>query len=664
MSFRSFFSFVCIFSSLLSAKAQEQADSTLTGEEIDEVVVTGNNTVTRTSAPVRIITTHQKERLGITDISDALKRTAGVDVKDYGGVGGLKTVSVRGLGSQHTAVSYDGIILSDCQNGQIDLSRYSMDNIDKMTLTIGEGNEIFRPARHFAAATRLDLYTATPNYNKEKQHLRMQVKTGSFGLVNPYFWVDKKIGKKNWASFSSDFLRSDGRYPFTLTNGKMETREKRENSEVESGHCEANFNSQLTTKSQLNVKVYFYNSDREIPGSIILYNTNNKEELEDQNFFTQVRFRTFMKSKLSLMINGKFNWAATRYHDEKPIYASGEINDSYFQREYYASAAVFYQPARVMTFSFASDYAHNGLNANTYNFAYPKRHSILNVLNAQFSNYRFTATATGLYSIYINEVEEGTTPDNYKRLSPSLSLSYRPFKPDFRIRASYKDNFRMPTFNELYFDRTGAKNLSPERARQFNVGFTYSCSPSKILKELQFTADGYHNKVKDKIVALPRMFSWSMLNMGEVEMNGADFHASATISPRDKYNFFVYGNCSLLKAVDYTSKETRYYGDQIPYTPRRSGGGSIAFENPFLNISYQITAISVRYCFPEASTENRIDPYTEHGLSFYHDFPLKKVILSMRGDIVNFTDCQYEVIKYYPMPGRSYRLTLSLKTKD
>ncbi|HQJ90655.1 MAG TPA: TonB-dependent receptor plug domain-containing protein, partial [Paludibacteraceae bacterium] len=102
MSFRSFFSFVCIFSSLLSAKAQEQADSTLTGEEIDEVVVTGNNTVTRTSAPVRIITTHQKERLGITDISDALKRTAGVDVKDYGGVGGLKTVSVRGLGSQHT----------------------------------------------------------------------------------------------------------------------------------------------------------------------------------------------------------------------------------------------------------------------------------------------------------------------------------------------------------------------------------------------------------------------------------------------------------------------------------------------------------------------------------------------------------------------------------
>ena len=47
----------------------------------------------------------------------------GVTVKDYG-IGGLKTVSVRSLGANHTTVSYDGIALTDVQSGQIDIGRF------------------------------------------------------------------------------------------------------------------------------------------------------------------------------------------------------------------------------------------------------------------------------------------------------------------------------------------------------------------------------------------------------------------------------------------------------------------------------------------------------------------------------------------------------------
>ena len=64
---------------------------------------------------------------GITDIADALNRMPGITIRDYGGAGGMKTVSVRSFGTQHTGVSYDGIMLSDCQSGQIDLSRYSLE---------------------------------------------------------------------------------------------------------------------------------------------------------------------------------------------------------------------------------------------------------------------------------------------------------------------------------------------------------------------------------------------------------------------------------------------------------------------------------------------------------------------------------------------------------
>lgn len=84
---------------------------------------------------------------GITDIADALNRMPGITIRDYGGAGGMKTVSVRSFGTQHTGVSYDGIMLSDCQSGQIDLSRYSLENIDNISLVIGDNDDIFIPAK-------------------------------------------------------------------------------------------------------------------------------------------------------------------------------------------------------------------------------------------------------------------------------------------------------------------------------------------------------------------------------------------------------------------------------------------------------------------------------------------------------------------------------------
>ncbi|MCB9018206.1 MAG: TonB-dependent receptor [Prevotellaceae bacterium] len=647
-----------------SAVAQLAQDSLLTGDEMEEVIITGNKGATLTATPVLFISTKEKDRLGVSEISEALKRTAGVELKDYGGVGGLKTISVRSLGSQHTAVTYDGVALTDCQNGQIDLSRYSLDNLDKMTLTIGEGNDIFRPARHFASASILDLYTPTPTYDSTSYHLSARIKAGSFGLANPSFAIDKKTSENSWCSISGDYLRSDGRYPYTLTNGENRTREKRSNSEMESFRCEANFNSKIGKRSFLKTKIFCYDSDRKLPGSIILYNTNNKEQLRDKNCFSQIQFRTYWNSGFSLLANGKFNWAATFYHDEGKKYPDGEINDRYFQREYYASAALLFQPTRPWTFAIASDYALNGLNSNLSNCVYPKRHTLLNVLSAQYSTRKVTATATGLYSVYLNETKIGETPHNKKRLSPALSISYKPFKPEFRIRASYKDIFRMPTFNELYFDRSAIKRLNPERARQINIGSTYQCTPSRTISNFQITLDGYHNDVKDKIVAIPRMFTWSMINMGEVDINGIDIQASASFSVKRGYLIFLSGNYALQKAIDQTDKSTRYYGDQIPYTPRHAGGGSAAFENPYINISYQINAVGKRYCLPENKRDNRIDAYIEHSLSLYRNMKLKNVEFSVRGDLINFTDCQYEVIKYYPMPGRSYRISLYVKSRD
>ena len=81
---------------------------------IDEVIVTAQvlPSVSRSVAPLQVLTFTDLERIGVQSVSDAVRRLAGVMVKDYGGIGGLKTVSIRGLGDQHTAVLYDGVAFS------------------------------------------------------------------------------------------------------------------------------------------------------------------------------------------------------------------------------------------------------------------------------------------------------------------------------------------------------------------------------------------------------------------------------------------------------------------------------------------------------------------------------------------------------------------------
>ena len=113
--------------------AQQHVTDTITGKVhvIDEVTVstTGRSRNVISTAPTQLVTQKQLLYQGITDLSDALRRFSGVNVRDYGGAGGVKTISVRSLGSQHTAVAYDGITITDAQSGQIDLSRFSLDNI-------------------------------------------------------------------------------------------------------------------------------------------------------------------------------------------------------------------------------------------------------------------------------------------------------------------------------------------------------------------------------------------------------------------------------------------------------------------------------------------------------------------------------------------------------
>ena len=84
----------------------------------------------------------------------------------------------------------------------------------------------------------------------------------------------------------------------------------------------------------------------------------------------------------------------------------------------------------------------------------------------------------------------------------------------------YKNTFRVPTFNDLYYLRIGNTSLRPEKAREYNIGVTWNGKPFSFTDFLSITLDGYYNEVTDKIVAFPSTYVWKMQNYGTVHITG------------------------------------------------------------------------------------------------------------------------------------------------
>ena len=355
-----------------------------------------------------------------------------------------------------------------------------------------------------------------------------------------------------------------------------------------------------------------------------------------------------------------YDYAWNRYEDVNNKYEEGRLVDRYTQNEYYGSMSALYTPTEYLSFSLAEDFFVNTLDNTLPECPFPKRYSSLTALAAQYKNTRLTMTASLLGTYVTERVERGERPDDLKRLSPAVSISWRIWaEQNLRLRFSYKDIFRIPTFNDMYYLRIGNTNLRPEKATQYNVGVTWSGDLFRIGK-LELSVDGYYNRVKDKIVAMPTMFIWKMLNMGEVSIGGLDVNVSTELPLSKRWSLLLQGTYTYQHAIDITDETDKNYRDQIPYTPEHAGNVSCSLLNPWLNVTYNLTCVGDRYALPQNIEANRIHSYVDQSISVNREFVVRNCKLRLQGELLNLANKSYEVIQYYPMPGRSWRLSVSV----
>ncbi len=624
--------------------------------------------------PVQTLAGEELRRLSSNSVADALRYFSGVQVKDYGGVGGIKTVNIRSMGTNHTGVVYDGVALGNAQNGQIDLGQFSLDNMEALSLYNGQKSQILQPARDFGNAGTIYMRTAVPQFKgDETYHARAAVRTGSFDLINPSALVQLKLSRRVSASLSAEWLNSSGKYKFRYRRvnpaGEVayDTTATRQNGDINATRLEASVFGK-TSHGNWMAKAYNYNSERGIPGAIVNNVWRRGERIWDTNSFIQGHWRATY-GRWTTLANAKYAFYRTHYvnNDDKQI----KVDNLYRQREVYVSTANQYDiiPGK-WEVSASYDFMFNSLDADVYDFVRPKRYSNLLSAATAITLGRFKGQASALATFVRDMLEEVQDPPTKHVFTPAVYASYAfvDCKTErgsdmLSLRAFYKRSFRMPTFNDLYYADMGNSKLNPERVTQYNVGIVYDhARRHSLLSSIKFSADGYYNKVHDKIVAYPKgqQFRWTMLNLGLVDIRGVDISAAATVTPRRDMDITLRLQYTWQRAIDITNPEDNYYRDQIPYIPHHSGSAIANIAWRRWNLNYSFIYVGERYNQQENIRYNYTQPWYTSDVSLTRDFTLGKVGLRATVEVNNLLSQDYDVIINYPMPKRNYRFTLTV----
>ncbi len=648
---------VCGCVTAVPADAQGRLDSL---QHVEEVVVTGHR-VQREIIPVQELAGEDLRRLAVHNVADALRYFSGVQIKDYGGVGGLKTVNIRSMGTNHVGVFYDGIELGNAQNGTVDLGRFSLDNMEAVTLYNGQKSAVFQPAKDFGSSGSIYLRSRTPRFEEgETHHVRAAFKSGSFGVVNPSLLWEQRLSERVSSSLSAEYLRSSGRYRFTYRMQEgYDTTAVRRNGDIQAVRVEGGLFGRIE-QGYWRAKVYFYNSERGYPGAVVRNRFSHEDRQWDTNLFAQGTFKRDFRPWYSLLVQGKYAWDYLHYLSDPRLDESTMYTDNrYRQQELYLTAANRFVLFPWWEVNVSTDWQFNHLDADLRDFVYPRRHTMLAAAATALRFDRVELQAS-LLGTWVHDQTRGQSMSDKRKLTPAVFLTWRPFgEKGFNLRAFYKRIFRMPTLNDLYYTFIGNVNLDPEFTTQYNVGATYTRSFKHTwLRQLELQADVYYNEVENKIVATPtsNFFRWTMVNLGNVEIRGLDLAVQTAWEPARELQLVGRLNYTYQRAQDFTDPGSEFYGGQIPYIPWHSGSAVVNAAWRRWELSYSFIYTGERYSSSANIPYNYQQPWYTSDLSLGRSWAVWRGELRATLEVNNLLNQQYEVVACYPMPGINFKL--------
>lgn len=621
-----------------------QEEDSLKTYSLSEVVVVSNkfeNNIRNIPTRVDVISEQKIQKLNGNRLPDILKNSNSVFVKSYGITPALQTVSINGLGAEHTLILLDGVKLNSFQNSLIDLSLITIENISRIEILSNGASSIYGSEALGGVINIITGKKPSDNYDNDFQ-FKAAFSKGSFN-TSQYTLSLYQNTKSFYTQVFFNKEKSDGNYNYYYYDGRSLLEKQRQNAAY--SIYDIGFNSQFIFDQSNRLKFIstYSNHDKQLPG-IETGTPPSKTTQKDKNWNNIIVYENIFSTNYSLITNLNFQNNLMNYNIE-PL-----------TRSFYKNIVYSISPE----IKWKDEENHLVLG---YNFSYGKL----------FSNEVEEDAFRNIHSVYISggylafkglRVYPSLRFDNYSDLKKDVltfkaGINYQPFNNiDLSLKANAGNNFRAPTFNDLFWKESGNKNLKPESSFNTEIGFLYQVN---LLLKTQFEFAYTYISAKDKIVWTPqRNFNWSPINIGKSESH--NFLLNLSLAKEFDDEFQVAADAGITFTNSKKTSESFLndptVGKYFPYLPIQSIKGALMIDYRFVGFNLFYAHTGKR--FSDFENKKLLNPFNILDGNISISSRLWKVNTSLKFEINNITNTNYEIISGYPMPLRNFKLTITI----
>ena len=567
-------------------------------------------------------------------VADAIRDFSGVQLRDYGGVGGLKTINVRSLGSAHTAIFLDGVPIDNAQNMQPDLGRLDTEDLETVELYAGQKSELLQSAREYGSASSLHLRSARPTQRKTV----LRLKGGSFGTLAPSIIQEGRLGKNLSGRLRISAESSNGRYRFHVKDLDYDTVMVRSNSDLKAFKASGGL-WYTPAGGRYELSTRYYDSERGIPGPVYkqasIYPMSSDRQA-DRSLSVQASGEQTLTSTLRLMAKARYSRDILEYLDISELDQAVSARWNYDLQSIYVSTALGWQAKPWLHLGAAVDGQHEALESKV-------------------EASRSTLFAAGSAAILLDPLRASATlqylasDDGYSFLSPAFLLDWHP-REDWEFGALVKRSCRLPSFNDLYYTAVPSMGLRPEQVWQFAARWCWDRSYGPW--HFRAREELYHNSVRDKLIAVPNgsLFRWMTYNLGDVRIWGDEISAQATWN----------GIAGFTGRYSFQWAREKGTDIQIPYIPLHSASFNLFGVAGDFRLDIRGFLTGARLTSGSSRPEYRLSPWTtwDASLSWRPSMAGSSAVIRRLDrricfslDVRNIFNEQYQVVLKYPMPG-------------
>lgn len=583
-----------------------------------------------------------------SNIGELLGSVSPVYINSYGSSGAVSGMILRGGGSSQSLVLWNGFPVNSLSLGSADLSLIPVSGFNDISLTHSAAGSIYSSGTFGGS---LDLQYR-PGWESGLR-VTLTPEAGSYG--------DRRIsasvsGGNSNLQIHTTFLRQQGDYNFVFTDAYKygRPRESIENNALSNTLFIQNVFLKLPGNNQLEAGFWYQEKLKEIPAIMGSYSPGSAHQ-RDSVFRVYGKWKKIFTHS-SLQIRTAWFTDQMLYRDNYSITEGLYLVDSKIRN------------SKVMTDGFYRLYLGNSISLDGG--------AALSVLSAQVSNYggRITELIPSIYTgmkfrsdLIVANFSIRKEFHELQDVKPLVSAGFRGniIKNRLAVRVNYSDQFRIPTFNDKYWQPGGNPGLIPEKGWTTDAGIEFSHRINSA-SFLIFDLTAYYNSIENLIQWLPHGSGsiWTPQNTKHVISKGIEsglnYKLESSLIHLNVHAGYVL-NKSQIRATNNTYLQLT--GKELIYRPNHilnlSSNAAMGDYTLTLNMSF----IGKRYTTEDNNPVYAMPSHFLLNLFTGYTFYFRDLSGTLQLRVNNLLDQQYQLVRSFAMPGRTYQVAFIFNFK-